>query len=117
MLKVKIRAGASFDYNINVSGEPPPEKKWTLKGKEVRTNDHVRVTAEDYNIKLVVKSSRREDTGTYTLTAENVNGKDSATVEVIILGKFIKIIQFFIYYINSPHKTLKRYNAGKYSFY
>lgn len=30
----------------------------------------------------------REDSGTYTLTAENINGKDTAYAEVIVLGKY-----------------------------
>lgn len=30
----------------------------------------------------------RADAGTYTITADNVNGNDTAKVEVIVLGKF-----------------------------
>ena len=31
---------------------------------------------------LVVEKSRREDSGPYTITAENAYGKDSGTIEV-----------------------------------
>lgn len=44
-------------------------------------------THVDYNTKLIIRMATREDSGTYMLTAENVNGKDTAYAEVIVLGK------------------------------
>lgn len=38
-------------------------------------------TTPDY-CKLLVEKSRREDSGPYTITAENAHGKDSATIDV-----------------------------------
>lgn len=34
----------------------------------------------------------REDSGSYIITAENINGKDTAYAEVIVLGKKLKSI-------------------------
>ena len=45
-----------------------------------------RITASDYNIKLVVRNATRAESGTYTLTATNENGTDTADVLVTILG-------------------------------
>ena len=45
-----------------------------------------RLTPSDYNIKLVVRNATRAESGTYTLTATNENGTDSADVLVTILG-------------------------------
>ncbi|XP_037071181.1 LOW QUALITY PROTEIN: twitchin-like [Pollicipes pollicipes] len=84
---IKIRAGQNFSYDVDVAGEPPPSKKWTLNKKPVTPSDRVKLTPSDYNIKLTVRMATRADTGTYTLTAENDNGTDSADVEVIVLGK------------------------------
>ena len=42
LVQVKIRAGQSFTYDVNVAGEPPPEKKWTLARKPVTPSDRIR---------------------------------------------------------------------------
>lgn len=68
-----------------------PVTKWCMGIKELRGSDHVKVQHLDYNTKLSVRMAQREDAGYYTITAENINGKDSVEVEVIILGKFLKI--------------------------
>lgn len=36
----------------------------------------------------------REDSGSYMLTAENINGKDTAYAEVIVLGKYMYLINY-----------------------
>ena len=46
----------------------------------------VRITPSDYNIKLSVRNATRAESGTYTLTATNENGTDSADVLVTVLG-------------------------------
>ncbi len=87
LIQVKIKAGQPFNFDVKVTGEPPPDVKWTLKGKEVKSGDGVKVVKEDYNTKLSVKSATRADSGTYTITASNVNGTDIADVEVIVLDR------------------------------
>ena len=85
MLDVKVRAGGFFDFDVPVIGEPPPKKEWTLKGNTVIGDDRIKITNEDYNTKVRVLEARRGDSGQYTLTARNSNGKDSATLNVIVL--------------------------------
>lgn len=63
--------------------------------KDVRVGDGVKQTHVDYNTKLIIRMATREDSGTYTLTAENINGKDTAYAEVIVLGKNFKDIKHF----------------------
>uniref|UniRef100_T1GCH3 Twitchin n=1 Tax=Megaselia scalaris TaxID=36166 RepID=T1GCH3_MEGSC len=87
LIEVKIKAGGNFNYDVKVSGEPAPTTKWLLKNKEVTGNDHVKVIHEPYNTKLIVKNADRSDSGTYTITAENVNGEDKVEVKVIVLDK------------------------------
>ena len=84
---IKIKAGQSFSYDVNVSGEPAPTTKWTLSNKEVKSSDRVRITAVDYNTKINVRMATRADTGVYTIWAQNVNGTDAADVEVIVIDK------------------------------
>ncbi|KAK7065507.1 Immunoglobulin like [Halocaridina rubra] len=84
---VRIKAGQSFSFDVNVTGEPVPDKKWFLNKKEVKPGGAILAKYIDYNTKLKVTSGTRAESGTYTITAENCNGKDSADVEVIILDK------------------------------
>jgi len=60
---------------------------WKLKGKELKSGDGIKVQNESYNTKLGVKVASRGDSGTYTITATNVNGTDIADVEVIVLDR------------------------------
>jgi len=68
-----------------------PTTKWLLGKREVRPSERVKVNHVDYNSKLVVRMATRADSGTYTITADNINGNDTALVEVIVLGKLLKI--------------------------
>lgn len=87
LIDVKIRAGQNFDFDVPVIGEPPPSKEWTLKGNFVLNTDRIKVVNENYSTKLRVIDAKRSDSGTYTLTAKNINGVDSATVNVTVLGE------------------------------
>lgn len=85
--KKRVKAGQTFHFDVNVIGEPPPTKVWSLKGSPITTGDRVKITEEDYSTRIFVKQCRRSDNGTYTITATNEYGKDEAEVEVIVLGK------------------------------
>ena len=85
MLDVKVRAGAFFDFDVPVSGEPPPKKEWALKGNAICSGDRIKIVNEDYNTRVRVLEALRSDSGEYTLTARNINGKDTATLRVVVL--------------------------------
>ncbi|XP_047102318.1 twitchin isoform X3 [Schistocerca piceifrons] len=85
LLDIKVRAGQNFEFDVPVIGEPPPNKQWSLKGDAVINTDRIKVVNEDYNTKLRVTDAKRADSGTYTITAKNINGVDTATVNVTVL--------------------------------
>ena len=85
LIAIRIRAGQNISFDVKVSGEPKPETKWILKGKELKSNDRIKVQHLDYNTKISVRSITRSESGTYTVIAENDNGKDIADVEVTVL--------------------------------
>ncbi len=88
---IKILAGHNFEFDVPVSGEPPPTKEWSLKGQTVLPDDHIKIKNEEYSTKFKVVNAQRGDSGVYTLTAQNKNGTDSATVTVTVLdipGKY-----------------------------
>lgn len=86
---MRIKAGQNFNFDVKVTGEPVPITKWFLNKSELRTSERTKVTNVDYNTKLNVRMATRADTGKYTVTAENINGKDTADVMVTVIGKFI----------------------------
>ncbi|XP_013148822.1 PREDICTED: twitchin isoform X2 [Papilio polytes] len=86
LIDIKIKVGQKFAFDVKVSGEPMPETKWFLAKKEVKSYGDMKVQHSDYNTKLTCKAATRSDSGRYTITAENVNGKDVAEVEVIVLS-------------------------------
>lgn len=83
--KVRILLGQNFSFDVKVTGEPMPTTKWLMKNKEIRSGDRTKVQHTDYNTKISVRNATRAEAGTYTVTAENANGKDIAEVEVIVL--------------------------------
>jgi len=85
MRSIKIKAGQNFDFEVPVSGEPPPTKEWSLNDKPLTPDEHLKVINEDYSTKLKVVNAQRGDSGVYTLAAKNRNGSDQATVNVIVL--------------------------------
>lgn len=99
LIDVKIRASQNFDFDVPISGEPPPSKEWTVKGNFIINTDRIKVVNENYNTKLRVIDAKRGDSGTYTLTAKNINGIDTAIVNVTVLGKD-KIIHFLFCIFN-----------------
>ncbi len=77
---IRCKAGDMFNFDVNISGEPPPEKQWLSNGKEMTASDRIKVVFNDYNTKIFVRSAKRSDTGKLVITAENANGSDRAEV-------------------------------------
>lgn len=72
-----------------------PTTKWTFHNKELKSSEKSKVTHGEYNTKIVVRMATRAESGTYTITAENINGSDTAKVEVTVIGEFI-LVKIFI---------------------
>lgn len=87
MKAVKVRAGQTVKFDVDVKGEPAPILKWYFKENEMLPSGQTRLDNEDYNTKLTLLDTSRKQTGVYKLIAENLNGVDEAEVEVIILDK------------------------------
>lgn len=86
MMDVKVRAGQNIDFDVPVYGEPPPSKEWTIKGNPIISNERIRVINEDYRTKLKIIDAKRSDSGPCTLFVKNINGSDTVTVNITVLG-------------------------------
>lgn len=87
--KVRIKAGQSFNFDVNVIGEPTPTIAWLHDGKKFLTTDAIKIEDVPNNTKLSAKRARRSDSGKYTIIATNEHGKDEAEVEVIVIGNIL----------------------------
>lgn len=54
MIDIKVRAGQNFDLDVPVTGEPPPNKEWTLRENMVLNTDRIKVS--NINSQRVLKS-------------------------------------------------------------
>jgi predicted phage tail protein len=84
-MEVRCNAGETFSFDVNVAGEPAPDKRWLSNSNEVTQSERIKITYSEHNTKFTVRKAIRKDTGTLTLTAENVNGTDSAEVIINVL--------------------------------
>lgn len=85
--KIRVKAGHSFHFDVNVIGEPPPTITWSLKGTVLEPSAHIKINNEEYSSKITVKKCRRDDNGVYIVTATNEHGKDEAEVEAVVIGE------------------------------
>lgn len=84
-MTVKINLSIALD--VNISGEPPPTVTWKFNGKELTSNDEIRIDNIDYNTKFFVMKAKRAQSGRYTVHAKNSVGEDTAEFDITILGK------------------------------
>lgn len=80
--EIRVRTGQSFQMDIPVSGEPPPEIKWNFEGKSLELDDRLKISNVDYRTKFIVKRALRSDNGIFNITATNDSGTDTAQVKV-----------------------------------
>ena len=52
-----------------------------------RPTKHLNIDNKEYNTKFVMRHAKREDSGEYTITAQNSSGKDTVTVNVTVTDK------------------------------
>lgn len=85
LIEVRCKAGDSFNFDVNISGEPPPDKKWLSNDKEITSSDRIKIVFKDYNTKIYIRNATRKENGTLTIHAENVNGRDTADVKITVI--------------------------------
>lgn len=95
MQNITVRAGQSVKFDVDVKGEPAPTTTWVFAGAELQSGLRIKIDNQEYNTKLAITDATRKNKGTYTLRAENVNGMDEATVDVIVLGLYVEYPGFY----------------------
>lgn len=82
-----VKAGLSISLDVNIIGEPPPAVTWYFNGKEITSDEIIKIDNVDYNTKFFVLKAKRNLTGKYTIKAKNSVGEDEADIEITVLGK------------------------------
>lgn len=95
MINITVRAGQSVKFDVDVKGEPAPTTTWVFAGAELQNGLRIKIDNQEYNTKLAITDATRKNKGTYTLRAENVNGMDEATVDVIVLGLYAECSAYY----------------------
>uniref|UniRef100_A0A3Q2W5L4 Titin n=1 Tax=Haplochromis burtoni TaxID=8153 RepID=A0A3Q2W5L4_HAPBU len=80
---VTIKAGASLRLFIPIKGRPTPTIKWDKDEAPLKESAQVEITSS-YTL-LVIDKMSRNDSGKYTVSAENSSGTKSALVVVRVL--------------------------------
>jgi len=82
---IRVSKGQNITLSAKVQGEPVPFKAWFYGRIEIKACPSVEMIEKENSIKLVMMGARRDDTGIYTLKADNDHGQDQADVEVVVM--------------------------------
>lgn len=88
-LKAKqlVKVGQSISLQVNISGIPNPTVQWAQNGTVIEKSPKISIETTDVFSMLTVKNASLDDTGVYSITAENVVGKAQAEFDVAIRDK------------------------------
>ena len=86
---ITVSAGEMLKFEGNVIGEPPADVTWEKEGDIVdsKSDKSLTITNVPYNTKLIIRSCKRNEGGTYTVLAKNSVGSDQVIVKLTVLDK------------------------------
>lgn len=94
-----VRAGEILKIPANVKGKPKPSLSWT---KDDAAPDKERVEIEEVgqNSTLIIRNSKRSDSGKYQITAANPSAIKSAWTRAEVVGENC---YYILIYFLPPH--------------
>ena len=84
--KVTFRVEQILKLNARIYGRPDPEVTWKKDGVEL-DGERQKIERTPIGTTLTATDARRQDSGTYTITAKNVAGEAMAKIIALILSK------------------------------
>ena len=95
----QLKGGSTLILSANFTGTPTPHVTWTGGECVLNANDVTSLEITDKSTTLTIKNVTAAHSQTYTLTAENEAGSDTANFSVNVKGRKIYLfICFFISY-------------------
>lgn len=87
-----IKAGTTLSLPVNTSGIPNPTITWLLDEEPIEKSARISVETVEGKTTLTIKNTTLDDTGLYTVEAENTVGKAVAEFDVNVKGKTLTLI-------------------------
>lgn len=84
---ILCKAGNAFTIDIPISGRPAPKATWKLEEMKLKETDRIIIRSSQERTTLVVRDSKRADSGKYYLVLDNAAGTKTFTVNVIVTGR------------------------------
>lgn len=84
---ITCKTSNAFTIDIPISGRPAPKVTWKLEEMKLKETDRLSITTKTERTTLVLKDSKRSDSGKYYLTLENAAGAKTFTVAVVVVGR------------------------------
>lgn len=85
---ITVRAGEDFSIHVPYIGFPTPTSTWFANDNNLPdTDSRIFKQLGDDSASLVVKNSKRNDSGQYRLQLRNPSGYDTATINVRVLDR------------------------------
>lgn len=85
---ITVRAGEDFSIHVPYIGFPKPTASWFANDKILDESDsRVFPKLTDDSASIIVKNSKRSDSGQYRLQLKNPSGFDTATINVKVLDR------------------------------
>lgn len=84
---ITVRAGEDFSIHVPYVGFPKPSASWFANDLILENDSRIFQQLTDDSASIVVKNSKRSDTGQYRLQLKNPSGFDTATLNVRVLDR------------------------------
>lgn len=84
---LKVKAGATVILEAEVFGKPMPRVTWRRGTDSLKSREGQVITHQRHHFQLEMTAVTKEQTGIYTIWAENASGSKTAEIELNVLGK------------------------------
>ncbi|CAI5451947.1 unnamed protein product [Caenorhabditis angaria] len=85
--KISVAEGSTLSISADLNGSPAPEVTWLKDNQELEENQRIQFKNDGLTYQLIVQNVALEDEGTYTIAAENKQGKVRENSEVSVVKK------------------------------
>lgn len=86
-----MKAGATVTLEAEVFGKPMPRVTWKRGTDSLKSREGQVITHQRHHFQLEMTAVTKEQTGIYTISAENASGSKTAEIELNVLGKYCHI--------------------------
>lgn len=84
---ITCKLSNTFTIDIPISGRPAPKVTWKLEEMKLKETDRILIRTTKERTTLIVRDSKRSDSGKYYLILENAAGVMTFTVTVVVVGR------------------------------